>query len=157
MKHSIKIGLSFGMMSGVITTLGLMVGLYTGTQSRITVMGGIIIIALSDAFSDALGIHISEESENAHSPREIWAATAATFISKFLFSMIFILPVIRLDFSHAIIVSILMGCVFITTFSFFLARQQRISPWKVILEHLAVVVTVLVLTYNIGGWVSRNF
>ena len=71
MKHSIKTGFSFGLTSGIITTLGLMVGLQSGTHSQLAVIGGILTIAVADAFSDALGIHIAEESENKHSSKEI--------------------------------------------------------------------------------------
>jgi len=39
MKHSLKTGFSFGLTSGIITTLGLMVGLHSGTHSRLAVMG----------------------------------------------------------------------------------------------------------------------
>ena len=56
MKESLKTGITFGLTSGVITTLGLMVGLHSGTGSRIAVIGGILTIAVADAFSDALGI-----------------------------------------------------------------------------------------------------
>lgn len=72
MKHSLKIGFSFGLTSGIITTLGLMVGLHSGTHSKLVVIGGVLIIAIADAFSDALGIHVSEESENKHVTKEIW-------------------------------------------------------------------------------------
>ncbi|MBH0196170.1 MAG: hypothetical protein HP494_11385, partial [Nitrospira sp.] len=65
MKASWKTGLSFGLTSGVITTLGLMVGLHSGTHSRAIVIGGILTIAIADAMSDALGIHVSEESNNS--------------------------------------------------------------------------------------------
>jgi len=85
-KHSIKIGLSFGLTSAIITTLGLMVGLHSGTKSKLVVIGRILIIAIADAFSDALGIHISEESENKHATVEIWEATLATFFAKFIFA-----------------------------------------------------------------------
>ena len=42
MRPSWKTGVSFGLTSGVITTLGLMVGLYSGTHSRTVVIGGIL-------------------------------------------------------------------------------------------------------------------
>jgi len=77
LKRSIKKGLSFGLTSGVITTLGMMVGLNASTGSRIAIIGGIMAIAVADAFSDAVGIHIAEESENRHSEREIWESTTA--------------------------------------------------------------------------------
>jgi len=59
MKHPVKVGLSFGLTSGVVTAVGLMVGLHSGTHSRLAVIGGILTIAVADAFSDALGIHLS--------------------------------------------------------------------------------------------------
>ncbi|GAI31399.1 unnamed protein product, partial [marine sediment metagenome] len=39
MKHSIKTGFSFGLTSGIITTLGLMVGLHSSTGSKLVVIG----------------------------------------------------------------------------------------------------------------------
>ena len=80
MKHSKKIGISFGLTSGLITTLGLMTGLYSGTNSKLVVIGGILTIAFADSLSDSLGIHISEESENKHTHKEIWESTFFTFI-----------------------------------------------------------------------------
>ena len=96
-KESLRTGFCFGLTSGIITTLGLMVGLNSGTGSKLAVIGGILTIAVADAFSDALGIHISEESENAHSTREVWESTVFTFASKFLVAMTFIVPVLLFD------------------------------------------------------------
>ena len=61
MKNSVRTGVSFGLTSAVITTLGLMVGLHSGTHSKMIVLSGIFTIAIADAFSDGLGIHISKE------------------------------------------------------------------------------------------------
>src|SRR4030042_5795826 len=97
MNPSLKTGLSFGLTSGIITTLGLMVGLHSGTNSKIAVIGGVLTIAVADAFSDALGIHISEEAENKYVAKEIWEATLSTFFSKFIFALTFIVPIILLD------------------------------------------------------------
>ena len=94
MRHSFKIGFSFGLTSGIITTLGLMVGLHSGTHSKLAVIGGILTIAIADSLSDAMGIHISEESENKHTTREIWESTIATFASKFVFALSFMIPVL---------------------------------------------------------------
>ena len=63
MKQSIKEGLSFGLTSAIITTLGLFIGLSSATNNRIIVISGILTIAIADAFSDALGIHLSKESD----------------------------------------------------------------------------------------------
>jgi hypothetical protein len=62
-RHSLRTGLSFGLTSGIITTLGLMVGLHAFSGSKLVVVGGILTIAIADACSDALDIHLAEEAE----------------------------------------------------------------------------------------------
>ena len=59
----LRTGIFFGATSGVITTLGLIAGLNAGTKSLTAVLGGILVIAVADAMSDALGIHLAEESD----------------------------------------------------------------------------------------------
>lgn len=154
LRHSMRIGLSFGLTSGVITTLGLMVGLESGTRSRAVVLGGILTIAVADAFSDALGIHMSEESENRHTTREVWESTASTFISKFLFAAIFAVPVLLFDLRLAVVISVAMGLSLIGLASYFLARQQEARAWKVVAEHLATTVVVIVAAYYVGRLVA---
>lgn len=157
MKHSLKIGLSFGLTSGTITTLGLMVGLHAGTHSKIVVIGGILTIAVADAFSDALGIHISEESENEHTLKEIWEATLATFAAKFLFALIFILPVLLLELSTAIMVSVAFGLTVLSIFSYFIAKDQPVRNWKVIAEHLFIALLVISITHYVGDLINQYF
>ncbi len=154
MKHSIKIGFSFGLTSGIITTLGLMVGLHSGTHSKLVVIGGILTIAIADAFSDALGIHVSEESENIHTVREIWEATISTFGAKFLFAITFVIPVLLLPLEIAIIVSILGGLNLLGIFSYYIAKEQKVKPWKIILEHLLIALVVIIITHYVGDWLG---
>ncbi len=155
MKHSIKIGFSFGLTSGIITTLGLMVGLHSGTHSRLAVIGGVLTIAIADAFSDALGIHISEESEVKHTEKEIWISTISTFLSKLIFASSFLIPIIFFTFSLAVIISIGWGLFLLGVFSYYLGRAQKISPWRVILEHWLTAVVVISLSQLVGIGISN--
>jgi len=157
MKHSLKTGFSFGLTSGIITTLGLMVGLHSGTHSKLVVIGGILTIAIADAFSDALGIHISEESENKHTTKEIWESTLSTFLSKFIVALTFIIPILLLQLSAAIIASIVWGLSLLGIFSFFLAREQKVRPWKVVIEHLFIAVVVITIAHLVGDWIGSMF
>ena len=157
-RHPLKIGFSFGLTSGIITTLGLMVGLYSGTRSKLVVVGGILTIAIADAFSDALGIHISEESELKHTAKEVWEATLSTFFSKFIFAIMFIIPVLFLKLLTAIVVSVILGLSMLGVFSFRIAMEQKkVRPWKVVVEHLIIALVVIVLTSYIGNWISTLF
>jgi VIT1/CCC1 family predicted Fe2+/Mn2+ transporter len=153
MKASFKTGLSFGLTSGVITTLGLMVGLHSGTHSRTVVIGGIVTIAVADAMSDALGIHLAEESKNNGAVSEIWEATIATFLAKFLVALTFVVPVLLLPLERAMTVSVAWGLLLLAGLSYFLARAQQIPAWKVIAEHVVIGIIVIAIAHFVGDWI----
>ena len=156
MKTSFKTGLSFGLTSGVITTLGLMVGLHSGTHSRNVVIGGILTIAIADAMSDALGMHIAEESKNNGIVSEIWESTFATFVAKFLIATTFVVPVLLLPLEQAMIVSVGWGLTLLAVLSYCLALAQQIPAWKVIAEHVVIGVSVIAITHFVGGWIQST-
>jgi len=157
MKESIRTGFSFGLTSGIITTLGLLVGLHAGTHSKLAVVGGILTIAIADAFSDALGIHVSEEAEMRHTPLEVWESTFATFFTKFLFALTFLLPVLLLPLPQAVAVSIVWGLVALSIFSYHIAVKNEESPWKVVGEHLLAAVIVVIISHFVGDYISVHF
>ncbi|MBN1377422.1 hypothetical protein JW949_03790 [Candidatus Woesearchaeota archaeon] len=157
MKHPFKIGLSFGLTSAIITTLGLMVGLNSGTHSKLVVVGGILTIAIADAFSDALGIHISEESENKYSQKDIWKATFSTFFCKFVFALLFIIPILIVNLDSAVLINIILGLTLLSILSYFIGRKEKTKTWKVITEHLTIAMVVIIITHFIGEWISTVF
>ena len=150
MNHSIKVGLSFGLTSGIITTLGLMVGLSSGTHSKIAVLGGILTIAVADSMSDAFGIHVSEEAEGVHTEKEIWQSTITTFIAKLLFALTFVIPILLFSLQTAVIVGIIWGLLALSVYSYIISNGENISRLKVVLEHLFVGVIVIVITHFLG-------
>lgn len=131
-----------------------MVGLHSGTHSRLVVISGILVIAIADAFSDALGIHMSEESENKHTTKEIWESTIATFIAKFIFASTFIIPLLLFPLATAIVISVVYGLVLLSLFSLYMAKEQGEKPWKVITEHLVIAAVVVLLTHYVGEWIG---
>jgi len=157
MKRSFRIGFSFGLTTGIITTLGLMVGLHSSTYDKIAVIGGILIIAIADSLSESMGIHISLETENHLSNKAIWEATVYTLANKFIFSSIFIIPVLLFELTTAIIISIMIGLYLIFVLSIVIARSRNEPPLRVVIEHLAISVVVIILTHFIGQWIHYTF
>jgi len=157
MNHSILKGFSFGTTSGIITTMGLMVGLHSGTHSKGAVLGGILTIAIADAFSDAIGIHISEESENVHTGKEIWVSTFSTFIAKFMFAMTFAVPIMFFSLDKAIIISVIWGLTLLGVLSYYIARLQNRNKWEIILEHLIIGILVVGITHLVGDFIGTKF
>ena len=158
MKISIRKGLGFGLTSGIITTLGLIVGLNSGTHSKTIILGGILVIAVADAFSDSLGIHISEESgRKTIKTKEIWESTISTFIFKLIFASSFIIPILLFQLKTAIIISIIWGLFLLAVFSFYIAKQKNLNPTKAIAEHLIIAILVIIITNFVGSFVSKIF
>ena len=147
-------GFSFGIVSGAITTLGMMVGLDAGTQSKFTVILGVLTIAIADALSDALGVHVSEESDRK-SVSQVWKSTLSTFTAKFFFALTFVIPLILLDLNAAIIASVFYGLVIIGILSYLIAKKQNEVPYKVIIEHLFIAIIVIIISYLVGNYFSQ--
>ena len=154
MRDSIKRGLGFGLASGTITTLGLIIGLNSGTGSRAVILGGILVIAVADALSDALGMHISEESEKNAKAKDVWESTVSTFLFKFIVALTFVIPILLLNLQVAIVVSILWGLILLSAFSFYVARDRGMNPLHAVMEHIVIAAVVIVVTNFVGRWVA---
>ena len=147
----IKRGLSFGLTSGVITTLGLLIGLAASTNSKAIVLSGILTIAIADALSDAMGMHLSEEQAENNGARHVWIATISTFVGKFIVALTFALPILLLP-------TLLMGAIFnigwgvllLAAFSWHIATEHKKSITKTVGEHLLITAAVIAITYFLG-------
>ena len=131
------------------------IALHSGTHSKIVVLSGILTIAIADAFSDALGIHISKEAENTHTTKHIWAATISTFLAKFLFALTFVVPVLLFSLSAAIVMSLIWGLSILTILSYVIAKSQNKPPWKIVGEHLMIAIVVIGITHWVGDWLGK--
>jgi VIT1/CCC1 family predicted Fe2+/Mn2+ transporter len=152
-----RTGIFFGTTSGVITTIGLIVGLHAGTQSLVAVLGGIFVVAVADAMSDAMGIHLAQEADPDSTSDHIWAATIWTFITKLVVALSFALPVLWLPLQTAVIVCVSWGLLVITLLSAYLAHIQRVKALPVITEHVMITIVVVTVSYFIGVWVRASF
>jgi VIT1/CCC1 family predicted Fe2+/Mn2+ transporter len=132
-----------------------MVGLHAGTHSRIAVVGGILTVAVADALSDALGIHLAEEARAAAMTRHVWEATASTFLAKFITAGTFAVPVLLFELPTSILISIVWGLVVLVALTSILARQQGLAPWRAIGEHVLVAAGVVTISYFVGEWTKE--
>lgn len=146
-------GIGFGLTSGIITVLGMIIGINAATSNRIAVVAGIVSTAVADTLSDSFGIHISEESEG---DTEEWKSTIYTFASKFCFTAIFLVPFLLLDISTAIILSVAFGLAVISVYSYIMAKTQGKKAWMVVGEHLLIAAAVMVITY-FTGYLVRTY
>ncbi|OIO22111.1 hypothetical protein AUJ17_00705 [Candidatus Micrarchaeota archaeon CG1_02_47_40] len=158
--HQLLNAFSFGLTSGVITALGMLVGLYSATSSRLAVVAGIIIMAIADGLADAAGMHLAEESEMEngkakHTHNEVWVSTIFTFIAVGGSIITFAVPVLLLPLEEAIAVGILWGVLILVLFNYYSARMKREEPLKPIIEHLLLAAFVIIVSYFAGIFVGN--
>jgi len=154
LRQSTKEGLSFGITSAIITTLGLLVGLTSATGSKLVAITGIITIAVADSLSDALGMHMSQESDKSKKDKNIWRATYSTFITKFIITLTFLIPVLLFELGNAIIISIAYGLLILGIFSYKIARSRKESARRAITEHLLIAIAVIIITQLLGKMIT---
>lgn len=156
LKKSLRTGFSFGLTSGIITTLGLIVGLNEGTSSKIAILGGILTIAIADAFSDAFGILTSQEAEN-HTIKQAIYAMVSTFLAKFIFALSFIIPVVLFELPVAMLVSIIWAYAALTGLAILLSQVEKKPLPKIVISHWVITTVVIIATYISGKMIATLF
>jgi len=69
----------------------------------------------------------------------------------------FVIHVLLFPLTTAIYVSIVWGFTLLCLFSFYIAKEQGVKPWKVVIEHLVIALVVIIITHYAGGWISSTF
>lgn len=155
MNKAQKVGISFGLTSATITTLGLIIGLDIGTGSRLAVSAGILAIAVSDSFSDALGVHLAKESEGNFTKAEIREVTISTFLYKFFFALSFLIPILLLSSPWSLYVALAWGAIILISLNYFIAKSNGDKPLRIITEHVLIAVLVMCLSWASGLAISH--
>lgn len=147
---------SFGSTSAIITNLALMAGLHSEPNAKISIMGGILVIALADNISDSFGIHIYQESEKIET-REVWTSTILNFISRMFVSLSFVALILILPLNAAIISSIIWGLLLLAVISYMVAKNEAANPYLSILTHVLIAVVVISLSNLVGDFLIGRF
>jgi predicted adenylyl cyclase CyaB len=146
--------LSFGISSGVLTTLGIIVGMNSATASEAAVIGGIAIIAFCDSLSDSMGIYASKRSERGNSSKNAFTSALYTFIGKVIFTMSFMIPFIIFSFGAAVIASIVWGLALLTFVSFEIAFMHEENYFLTIFKNLGTAGVIIIASHYIGHLIN---
>jgi len=147
---------SFGATAAIITNLALVAGLRTGEHAKISIIGGMLIIALADNVSDSVGIHIYQESE-CLAQKEVWISTFSNFMSRLIVSLTFISFVLFLPFQLAVFISLAWGLLLLSFISYRIARERKLNPYTAMLEHMIIAVFVIFMSDFFGKLIISRF
>ncbi len=142
-------GATFGMMDGIVTTLGIIIGL-GATGNRLALIVGVLVATVADALADAAGIHVSQETEKKHTKEQVRFATIFSFVFRLLAGIILIIPIFLLELFTSVFVSVVIGMVMIAFLGYFIAKTRKESMTRMIIEYVALGLVVIVVSYYIG-------
>jgi VIT1/CCC1 family predicted Fe2+/Mn2+ transporter len=147
---------SFGATSAIITCLAFIISLGKITNSKYTIIGSLLIIAIADNISDSLGIHIYQESDLKRT-EIIRISTFFNFITRFFVVFVFIIFILFLPLFYASVLSLIWGISLLIVLSYYIAREQKINPYKAILEHIGIAVVVVLASNYLSEWILNVF
>jgi vacuolar iron transporter family protein len=147
---------SFGTTSAIITSLGIVTGLRTFSAPKLSIIGGLFIIAVADNIADSLGIHVYQESECLKT-REVWISTLTNFVARFTVTLTFVFLIILLPLHVAVLASIAWGFTLLSLLSYSIARHEKKNPTLAILEHIGIATVVIVISNFAGEFFSGVF
>jgi vacuolar iron transporter family protein len=154
--HAWQTRFSFGSTSAIITNLALMAGLHSQANAKISIMGGILVIALADNISDSFGIHIYQECERKNQI-EVWTSTIFNFISRIIVSLTFVAFILLLPLNAAIVSSIVWGLLLLAGLSWIIAKNEGDNPYASITTHLTIAIFVILLSNLVGDFLISRF
>jgi VIT1/CCC1 family predicted Fe2+/Mn2+ transporter len=104
------------------------------------------VFAVADNISDALGLHIFQESDLKRS-KVVNVSTFSNFFTRLFVVLIFVLLLVFLPINYAVVVSVIYGISLLSALSYSIAKEQKTNPYLSILEHVAIAILVIIVSY----------
>jgi len=141
--------ISFGAVSAIVTSVGLIIGFGAAEFSKPTIIAGLLIVGLADNLTDSLSIHIYQESEKLEQQRA-FVATLVNFAVRLLISLSFIALVLAFSTFKATAAALTWGVLLLTSLTWAVARSRKANVPIEILKHLSVAAVVIIVSHASG-------
>lgn len=147
---------SFGGTAAIVTSVALIFGLDAATATKTTIVSGLLIVALADNLTDALSMHVYQESERRLESREAFIATWSNFVTRLLLALTFVLLVVLLPIAGAVIASAAWGLLLLIALTWALARERKARFSVELAKHLAAALAVILASRGIGALLTAS-
>ena len=150
-----KVGeLSFGITSGILTTVGVLVGVNAATSSRLSVIAAIAAIAIADSLSDSFGMYMSKNAERGSDSKSAFRYAAGTFIGKLILPLTFMIPIFIFSLEIGVFADIIWGAIALAILSAEQAVVSQKSILKIICRNLGIAALIVVFSAIVGTFLS---
>ena len=148
--------ISYGGTAAIVTSTALIGGLSAANATKPVIVSALLIAALADNLTDALSIHIFQESEQ-RDQKEAFMGTLTNFLARLLLCISFVVLVGLFPLAHAGKVAVAWGMVLLAALTYLVARERKVSPALEIVKHVVVASAVILASIAIGHWVNAEF
>lgn len=147
---------SFGGTAAIVTSVALIFGLDAATATKSIIVSGLLIVALADNLTDALSMHVYQEAERRFQAREAFVATWSNFVTRLLLALTFVLLVLLLPLSSAVIASAAWGLSLLVALTWALARERKASFAVELGKHCGAALAVILASRGIGALITAR-
>jgi hypothetical protein len=133
--------------------MALIGGLSAADATKAIIVSALLIAALADNLTDALSIHIFQESEQLDQ-KAAFTGTVTNFFTRLLLCISFAALVGLFPLVHAAKVATLWGMSLLAALTYLVARERRVKPLLEVVKHLLVASAVIAASGAIGHWIG---
>ena len=145
--------ISFGGTAAVVTSMALISGLSAADATKPIIVSALLFAAFADNLTDALSIHIFQESEQLDQ-KNAFNGTITNFVTRLLLSISFVLLVVLLPLEHVAKVSIVWGMLLLVILTYLVARERKVKPLREVVKYLLVASAVIIVSTLIPNWIG---
>jgi VIT1/CCC1 family predicted Fe2+/Mn2+ transporter len=133
--------------------MALISGLSAADTTKPIVVTALLIAALADNLTDALSVHIFQESEQLDQ-KDAVTGTITNFVTRLLLGVSFVPLVVLFPLAHAAKAAIVWGALLLAILTYLVARQRKVNPALEVVKHLFVASGVIIASTLIGHWIG---
>jgi VIT1/CCC1 family predicted Fe2+/Mn2+ transporter len=148
--------ISYGGTAAVVTSMALVGGLSAADATKPIIVSALLIAALADNLTDALSIHVFQESERLDE-KDAFTGTIANFVTRLLLCLSFVALVGFFPLVHAVKVALTWGMLLLATLTYLVARERKVKPLSEVIKHLLVASAVIMVSGAVGHWIGAVF
>lgn len=156
-------GAAFGTMDGLITILGVVIGIATATQnSEVVVISG-LVAGLANAFGNSFGFYASElaeraehiqENQHVSSMVETRRSTLLAFAYSLASTLVIVAPFVMLGLMYAMIASLILALALLFALGAVVGKFSHASPWKFGIRYVLLGLAGAALSFMVGAAVG---
>lgn len=145
--------ISYGATAAIVTSMALISGLGAAAATKPVIASALLVAAFADNLTDALSIHIFQESEQLDT-KEAFRGTITNFFTRLLVGVSFVLLVVLLPLLYVAKAAFIWGMLLLAILTYLVARERHVKPLPEVLKHLVFALVVITVSMTIGHWIG---